>query len=49
MEGKYVYLADTIKDFKELCAGKYDKLPEQAFYMCGTMDEVVKKAQAMEV
>jgi F-type H+-transporting ATPase subunit beta len=48
MKGKYVELKDTIKGFKELAEGKYDHLPEQAFYMCGTIEEAIKKAEAME-
>ena len=37
--GKYVKIEDTVKGFKELLEGKYDKLPESAFYMIGTIDE----------
>jgi len=48
MEGRYVELNDTIKDFKELAEGKYDELPEQAFYMCGTMADVQEKAKKMK-
>ena len=44
MPGRYVELKDTIKGFKELAEGKYDHLPEQAFYMCGTIEEVIEKA-----
>lgn len=40
-------LAETIAGFKGLLAGKYDDLPEQAFYMVGPMEEVVEKAAAM--
>ncbi len=40
--GKYVKIADTVKGFKELLEGKYDKLPESAFYMIGTIDEAGK-------
>jgi F-type H+-transporting ATPase subunit beta len=47
MQGRYVELKDTIKGFKELAEGKYDHLPEQAFYMCGTIEEVVEKAAKM--
>jgi F-type H+-transporting ATPase subunit beta len=46
-EGKLVALADTIKGFKGLCAGDYDHLPEQAFYMVGTMEEAVAKAEQL--
>ncbi|MDH3972863.1 MAG: F0F1 ATP synthase subunit beta [Deltaproteobacteria bacterium] len=45
--GKYVNLKDTIKGFKELLEGKYDDLPEQAFYMVGNMDEVLEKAKKL--
>jgi F-type H+-transporting ATPase subunit beta len=43
--GKFVDLADTIKGFKGLCDGEYDHLPEQAFYMVGTIEEAVAKAE----
>ena len=42
--GVFVNLADTIKGFKGLCDGEYDHLPEQAFYMVGTIEEAIKKA-----
>ena len=45
--GVQVKLDDTIKGFKDLISGEYDHLPEQAFYMVGSMDEAVKKAEAM--
>jgi F-type H+-transporting ATPase subunit beta len=45
--GVFVQLADTIKSFKALCAGDYDHLPEQAFYMVGTIDEAVAKAEKL--
>ncbi len=45
--GVQVPLADTIKDFKGLCNGDYDHLPEQAFYMVGTIDEAIAKAEKM--
>jgi F-type H+-transporting ATPase subunit beta len=44
--GKYVPLKETIRSFKEVVAGKHDDLPEQAFYMVGTIDEVVEKAKS---
>lgn len=47
-KGKYVKIEDTVKGFKEIIEGKYDDLPEQAFYMVGTIDEAVKKAKGME-
>jgi len=45
--GKLVDLADTIKGFKGLVAGEYDHLPEAAFYMVGTIEEAVEKAQKL--
>lgn len=47
MPGKYVKLEDTIRSFEELLSGKYDKYPEQAFYMCGAIEDVVEKAKSM--
>jgi len=44
-EGKYVKLADTIRGFKELVEGKHDDLPEQAFYLVGTIEEARAKAE----
>ena len=46
--GKYVSLKDTIAGFKGLLAGEYDTIPEQAFYMCGGIDEVLEKAKAQQ-
>ena len=46
--GKYVPLKETIRGFKEICEGKWDHLPEVAFYMVGTIDEAVEKAEQME-
>jgi F-type H+/Na+-transporting ATPase subunit beta len=45
--GKYVELEDTISGFSEILAGKHDDLPEQAFYMVGTIDEAVEQAKSM--
>ena len=45
--GVLVDLADTIKGFKGLCAGDYDHLPESAFYMVGTIDEAIAKAEKL--
>lgn len=45
--GKYVSLKDTIKGFQGILAGDYDDLPEQAFYMVGTIDEAVEKAKSL--
>jgi F-type H+-transporting ATPase subunit beta len=48
MPGKYVKLEDTIRGFKGICDGEYDRLPEAAFHMVGTIEEVVEKAQRLE-
>jgi F-type H+-transporting ATPase subunit beta len=45
--GKFVDLADTIRGFKGLCEGKYDHLPEAAFYMVGTIEEAVEKGKRL--
>jgi F-type H+-transporting ATPase subunit beta len=45
--GKYVKMEDTIRGFKEICEGKHDDIPEQAFYMVGGIEEVVQKAKEM--
>jgi F-type H+-transporting ATPase subunit beta len=45
--GKYVELKDTIKGFQEIVAGKHDDIPEQAFYMVGTIEEVLEKAKKL--
>src|SRR5881275_2967622 len=47
LQGRYVKIADTIRSFNELISGRYDHLPEQAFYMKGDIDEVVETAAAM--
>ena len=47
MKGKYVKLEDTIKGFKEIIEGKHDDLPEQAFYMVGTIEEAIEKAKTL--
>jgi len=46
-EGKYVPLEETIRGFKEITEGKHDELPEQAFWMVGSIDEAVEKAKKM--
>ena len=48
LPGKYVPVADTVRSFKEIVAGKYDHLPEQAFFMVGTIEEAVEKAEKMK-
>ena len=46
--GKYVSLSDTIRGFKGICDGEYDHLPEQAFYMCGTIEDAVENAEKLK-
>jgi len=46
-QGRYVPIAETVRGFKEILEGKYDELPEQAFYMVGTIDEAVEAAQKL--
>ncbi len=46
--GKYVKLEDTIRGFKEIIEGRHDDLPEQAFYMVGTIEEAIEKAKTLE-
>jgi F-type H+-transporting ATPase subunit beta len=46
--GRYVKVADTIKGFREIVEGKHDDVPEQAFYMVGTIEEVLEQAQKMK-
>jgi len=45
--GVFVELSDTIKSFKGLCDGEYDHLPESAFYMVGTIEEAISKAEQL--
>ena len=47
-KGKYVTLSETIEGFKTIIEGKVDELPEQAFYMAGSLDDVYEKAEAMQ-
>ena len=47
-DGKYVSLKETIRGFKGIVAGEYDHLPEQAFYMVGTIDDAVEKAKTLQ-
>ena len=47
LKGKYVKLEDTVRGFKEIIEGKHDNLPEQAFYMVGTIEEAVEKAKTL--
>jgi F-type H+/Na+-transporting ATPase subunit beta len=47
-KGQYVKIADTVKAFKEIIEGKHDDVPEQAFYMVGTIDQVLEKAEKLK-
>ncbi len=49
MSGKYVPSRETVRGFKEILEGQHDNLPEQAFYMVGTIDEAIEKAEGMGV
>jgi F-type H+-transporting ATPase subunit beta len=46
--GRYVKIADTVKGFRGIVEGKYDDIPEQAFYMRGTIDEVLEAAEKLK-
>jgi len=46
-EGVYVSMEDTVRGFKEILDGKHDDLPEQAFYMVGTIESAVAKAKTL--
>jgi F-type H+-transporting ATPase subunit beta len=48
LEGKYVKMEDTIRGFREMVEGKYDDIPEQAFYMVGTIEEALAKAEKLK-
>ncbi|MBI4165402.1 MAG: F0F1 ATP synthase subunit beta [Acidobacteria bacterium] len=48
LEGKYVKLQDSIRGFKEILEGKHDAIPEQAFYMVGTIEEALEKAEKLK-
>ena len=48
MQGRYVPVKDTVREFKEILQGKYDHLPESAFLFAGTIEEVVEKANSMK-
>ena len=48
VKGKYVKLEDSIKGFKEIIEGRHDDIPEQAFYMAGTIEDVLEKAKTMK-
>ena len=48
LAGKYVKLEDTIRGFKEIVDGKHDDIPEQAFYLQGTIEDVLERAKTMK-
>ena len=48
LDGSFVPIAETIESFKKLCEGEYDHLPEQAFFMCGGIEDVERKAAELE-
>ena len=48
LDGKYVKIEDTVRSFREIVEGKYDDIPEQAFYMVGTIEEVLVKAEKLK-
>jgi len=47
-EGRYVKIADTVRSFREIIEGKHDEVPEQAFYMKGSIEEALEDAQKMK-
>ncbi len=46
--GAYVSIEETVRGFKEICEGRHDDKPEQAFYMTGTIDEVARRAEELQ-
>jgi len=48
LKGRYVDVKDTVRGFKEILEGKHDSLPEQAFYMVGTIEEAIEKAKKLQ-
>jgi F-type H+-transporting ATPase subunit beta len=49
MQGRYVDIKDTVRGFKEILEGKHDALPEQAFYLVGTIEDAIEKAKRLGV
>ena len=45
--GVYVKISDTVRAFKGICEGEYDEIPEQAFYMCGGIEEALENAKKL--
>jgi len=48
LKGKFVKIEDTIRAFREICDGKYDDLPEQSFYLVGTIEDAIEKAKTLQ-
>jgi F-type H+-transporting ATPase subunit beta len=48
VKGKYVPIAETVQGFKEILEGKHDALPEQAFYMVGSIEEAIESGKKMQ-
>jgi F-type H+-transporting ATPase subunit beta len=48
LKGKFVKIEDTIRAFREICEGKHDDLPEQAFYLVGTIEDAIEKAKTLK-
>jgi F-type H+-transporting ATPase subunit beta len=48
LDGSFVPIAETIESFKRLCEGDYDHLPEQAFFLCGGIEDVERRAAELE-
>lgn len=48
LKGRFVKIEDTIRGFREICEGKHDELPEQAFYLVGTIEDVLEKAKTLQ-
>jgi len=48
LKGRFVKIEDTIRGFRELCEGKYDHVPEMAFYLVGTIEDVLEKAESLQ-
>ena len=46
-KGEYIQIKDTVRGFKEVVEGKHDDLPEQAFYMVGTIEDAIEKAKRL--
>jgi F-type H+-transporting ATPase subunit beta len=48
LDGRYVELEDTIRSFKGILNGEYDEIPEQAFYLVGSIEDVLAKAETLK-